>query len=313
MEFLIAAATTLAGLFVLAYSGDKLVEGASALAQRLKVSDVFIGIVIIGFGTSLPEVMATVSAAWMGKNEMALGNVIGSNIANVGLILAAALLLAKSRENLKGNKRDYFTMLAAMALFTILLLIFEKLSLFSGILLLVFLAFYLFLSLKSSKKGFEDEGDISLSMGVTLLLVLGGLIGLALGANFLINGATSIARMFGVSERVIGITLVALGTSLPELAAAVAAARKGNLGLTVGNILGSNVFNVLAAASASAVFMPLHLDGFHLDLTVMMLFALVTSLLFTGRIKISYSILGLTLLGGYAVYTLYLIMMTQGQ
>ena len=312
MEFLIAAATTLAGLFVLAYSGDKLVEGASALAQRLKVSDVFIGIVIIGFGTSLPEVMATVSAAWMGKNEMALGNVIGSNIANVGLILAAALLLAKSRENLKGNKRDYFTMLAAMALFTILLLIFEKLSLFSGILLLVFLAFYLFLSLKSSKKGFEDEGDISLSMGVTLL-VLGGLIGLALGANFLINGATSIARMFGVSERVIGITLVALGTSLPELAAAVAAARKGNLGLTVGNILGSNVFNVLAAASASAVFMPLHLDGFHLDLTVMMLFALVTSLLFTGRIKISYSILGLTLLGGYAVYTLYLIMMTQGQ
>jgi cation:H+ antiporter len=308
MTFLLAALTTLAGLAILAWSGDRLVAGAASLATRLQVSRLFIGIVIVGFGTSLPEVMATLSAARLGEPALALGNIVGSNIANVGLILALVLIVSTKTQPLPENRRDWFIMLLVLIGFSSLMVLQGGLGPRSGLGLLVALALYLWLSLRQSKNGHKpaSTGVVDLSWLLMTVFILGGLVGLALGAELLVNGATSLARLLGVSEKVIGITLVAVGTSLPELAAAIAAARQNAMALTVGNILGSNVFNVLAAAGASALLIPLPLDGFSWDLLVMLVFAVALVPLFMRRPILSLPLTGLILFGGYAVYTLFL-------
>jgi cation:H+ antiporter len=308
VTFLLAALTTLAGLAILAWSGDRLVAGAAALATRLQVSRLFIGIVIVGFGTSLPEVMATISAARLGEPALALGNIVGSNIANVGLILSLVLILSTRAHTLPENRRDWFIMLIALAGFSALMMLQGDLGPRSGLWLLGALSLYLWLSLRQSKNGQQPKpaGTVDLSWLLMTVFILGGLAGLALGAELLVNGATSLARFLGVSEKVIGITLVAVGTSLPELAAAIAAARQNAMALTVGNILGSNVFNVLAAAGASSLFLPLPLGDFGWDLLIMLAFSVALFPLFTQKARIPFPVVGISLLGAYAVYTLFL-------
>jgi len=303
MSLMLALAAVAAGLWLLMRGGDWLVQGAITLAQRWGVGTLFIGIVIVGFGTSLPEMLATTSASLNGSPGLALGNIVGSNIANIGLILAVALLLM-GHHTCKDDRADWLLMLGASVIFALLVFGLGALSRPVGVGLLFMLGGYLFLSLKlaQGKKALLDDDVESMnSLRSAIIAVLGGLVVLALGAELLVRGALVVATTLGVPEVVIGVALVAVGTSLPELAATIAAARQKQLGLVVGNVLGSNVFNVLGATGFSALVLPLPSADIRPDLLPMLIFALLPALL-CWQTPLKGRLLGGLMLVGYVGY-----------
>jgi cation:H+ antiporter len=277
----------LAGLVILMKAGDYLVDGAVSVAHKFKLSDIFIGVAIIGFGTSLPELLSSLSAMRLGSPAIAVGNAMGSNIANVGLILGLTLLVAGSFHRASGQGREYISMMVVTFLFLGALFVFDSISLSLAILMVAVLFAYLGSALLAGKKNFdaaleetaqshEDEG-----MKRASLMVVLGLVGLFIGAELLVRGAVDIAHFFEVPERIIGLTLMAIGTSLPELAAAISAAKRGRSALTFGNIMGSNVFNLLGVLGVAGLFgrIPL-VEGTITDGFIMAGFALVLLPLF---------------------------------
>lgn len=304
MSLVFTATYTVIGLILLISGGDRLVVGAAALAKKFKMSDLFIGIAIVGFGTSLPEMMAILSAVRAGTPDIALGNIIGSNIANIGLIMGFGLLFTAGITQLAKNQRDYALMLLGFLLLNSAFVLLGVLTWQMGLGFIALLAGYLWLS---SRQGHiphvapDEELARPLPIWLASGYVLFGLIALAGGAELLITGATDIARHVGVTERIIGLTLVALGTSLPELAAAVAAARRGKLSMIAGNVLGSNLFNILAGVGLSSMLLPLPMGDFAGDLSIMLLFGLLLMPLFlsTGIRARGY---GVVLLLGYLFY-----------
>ena len=311
MSLELAIGAVIVGLILLTIGGDKLVEGAVAIARRLGLSELFIGVALVGLGTSLPEMLATVSAVTKGQDGMALGNIIGSNIANVGLIFGAGLLLAsKGVSALSGEKKDYLIMLSGLLLFSFLLLSSPAIHIWQGLLMVAALIAALGYSLRNGAENFpdqaEDEGinpPKSLVKAIAFSIV--GLVALAVGAEFLVRGAVTIATTLGVPEHVIGLTLMAVGTSLPELAATIAAARQSKMTLIAGNVLGSNLFNVLGAGGIGALFGALHGSSMKWDILVMLLFSFALWPLFF-KIKISPRFLAIGLLIAYTVYMFYL-------
>lgn len=293
-----------AGLMLLSYCADTLVNSSIVIAKKFNLSKVFIGSAIIGFGSSLPEVMSTTTASTQGLSDLAISTVIGSNIANIGLPLALCLLIAKKWPDMTKHKLD----LGFMAVAYIILIAsayFGVISQIQGVIMAVLLAVFLFISLKVNKADDVDLDDEDLDTNSNLVeLFLGvviGLIGLAIGADLLITGAKDIATNLGVSDKIIGLTLVALGTSLPEVAASLSAARKGETGLVLGNIVGSNMFNILAALGIAAAFAPLQINNFNLDIIFLTLIGLLLIPFFylkNGNNKVY----GLVLLLTYAVY-----------
>ena len=309
MTLLLAALSIFAGLALLTVGGDKLVEGSVTLARRWGLSEVFIGVALVGFGTSMPEIMATLAAARQGQDALALGNIIGSNIANVGLILGAGFLLVQNPNIRKFTKErlDYTLMLGGVGLFSFYLLTMGLITPWAGVSLLVFLATGLTLSYRAMTKNRTtaavEEEDIHppKSLKAAFLAIAIGFAGLMVGAELLVGGAITIARALGVPEGIIGLSLVAIGTSLPELAAAIAAARHGRIGLILGNVLGSNGFNALAVAGIGALAMPLRLGDMTNDIGLMLLFCLAPlPLFFVAKPPLRF--LGSLLLGGYALY-----------
>jgi cation:H+ antiporter len=289
------------GLVILSVCGDWLVSGSARLGRALRLSPVFIGVCIIGFGTSLPELLATVSAAVKGSSGLALGNVIGSNIANIGLIMALGLLLCAKPMNVRAARMDYLLMLGATALFSVVMLL-TDLNRLVALVFLAGLGVSIALSLRQGKKHYdhEDAEDDS-PLPLAVFLVVLGLCGLFAGAEQLVDSAIVIAAHWGVPDKVVGLTMVAVGTSLPELAAAIASARRNEGDMILGNILGSNIFNLLAAASAGGLFATLSATGMGLDIVVMVVFAALLGVLFTLP-KVSNRVLGLGLAAGYAGY-----------
>jgi len=294
-----------AGLMLLSYCADTLVESSIVIAKRFNLSKVFIGSAIIGFGSSLPEVMSTSSASSQGLSDLAVSTVVGSNIANVGIPLALCLLISKNWPNMTNHKLDFVFMAVAYVILAISAL-FGYMGQLQGILMTVLLVVFLLISLKINKEDVtinvneESEKD-NANMFELFLGVLIGLVGLAIGADLLINGATAIAQDLNISEKVIGLTLVALGTSLPETAASISAAKKGETSLVLGNIIGSNMFNILAALGIAAAVNPLEINNFNLDSIFLILMALFLAPFFfkkTGNNKVY----GILLLVTYAVY-----------
>ncbi len=312
LTILYAVAATLAGLFLLGWAGDRLVAGAAAAAKRFQVSEIFIGIIIVGFGTSLPEVVATATAALAGNEQLALGNIIGSNIANIGLILAATLILTTRTDTLPHSRFDYLLMAGTLTVFTLALTLYGALTPLVGAVFLASLVGYGWLSLRQGQKAgtagqeADTEDYAHIAPPKMVFFIVAGLVGLILGANLLIDGATTLAVLLGVPEKVIGITLVAVGTSLPELAAAIAATRRGRLGIIVGNILGSNVFNVLAAAGVTSVIATINGATFMEDLLVMLLFTLLAAPLFLQKRLLPFGLHGGIMLALYIGYTVWL-------
>jgi cation:H+ antiporter len=265
---LLAIIAVIGGLILLVWSADRFVEGAAAMASNLGVSSLIIGITIVGFGTSAPEILISLISVFEDTPDLAIGNALGSNIANIALILGATALLAPLAFTSQIIKREFPVLFIATLLLTWVLWD-AQLDTLDGALLLITLGVALGYLLHASRSGENDAmaaememeipQDMSLARGT--LWTLAGLLVLVASSKLLVWGAVSIATELGVSELVIGLTIVALGTSLPELAAAIASARKGEPDLIMGNIIGSNLFNSLAVTGIPAVLVDFKVSG----------------------------------------------------
>lgn len=293
------------GLVLLVFGGDLLVKGAVNLSLRLGIAPVIVGLTVVAFGTSAPELLVSLSAALSGSTDIALGNVIGSNIANVLVILGVSALV--SQIVTKGNDlRESWVLMIATSLLLIVLSFMGVIGLTSGIVLLIAFGLVLWrqISTARSKRPEPIEGaeQGATSRKIAFWLVC-GLVALPVGAHLLVLGATDIARLMGISEAVIGLTLVAVGTSLPEMAASVAAAARGRADLALGNVVGSNIFNILAILGITAVIAPLPVPPqmLHLDLWVMLGTALLLAPFLLRDIPITRTV-GAAFVGLYAIY-----------
>ena len=255
----------LVGLTLLVIGGDILVKGAVAVATRLGMSKALIGVTLVGFGTSMPEFVATFGAAAKGSPDIAFGNVMGSNISNILMILGAAALISPMVTRMQGLARDaIFVGIASLA--ALYWIYAGGISVMGGGLLIAAFAIYMTLTIRADFKAVPDEtaaDDIVVpsSMPISLFMAIGGIVILVLGAEALIRGASDIARGFGVSEAIIGITIVGIGTSLPEGVAAVIASLKGENDLAFANIIGSNIFNGLGILGVTALFHPMQFNA----------------------------------------------------
>ncbi|GMQ31235.1 calcium/sodium antiporter [Algoriphagus confluentis] len=304
------------GLAILLIGGKFLVDGASSIALKLGLSAGLIGLTIVSFGTSAPELLVSVNAALKGNADISIGNVVGSNIANIGLVLGLSGLfypILISRQHLRF---DYALMMIVTVVFYLLSLngligLWEGLFLFG-----CFLAFnaYLFRNLGSGIKEGAKEVDQELeevknySWLASAGLFLAGIVGLYFGSELLVENAILISREFGVSERVIGVTVIAIGTSLPELITSILAALSKKTDLALGNILGSNILNILSIIGLTAIIKPIGVSEAFLssDFLWMIGFSAILFPLMKTKMKISY-FEGLVLLVCYAAYIFFLI------
>ena len=263
----------LAGMALLYYGGDFLVSGSVRFARYLKVSSFVIGATVLAFGTSAPELAASILAALDDAPELAMGNVIGSNIANIGLVLGLVCLIAPITIASSRFKREYPPFLLSALL--ILFLAWDlKIDDLEGIIMFGLLAIYIWRSFNYKEdlntqpeeevRFFSDKGPT-----FQVLLILIGLIGLVSGAKLLVSGGVSIARNLGIGEWFIGITVVAIGTSLPEIVSSIMAARRGHGEMAIGNIFGSNIFNILMVLGITSIIHPLNVtEPIHPDLII---------------------------------------------
>ncbi|MDF1615391.1 calcium/sodium antiporter [Desulfurivibrio dismutans] len=302
----------LSGLLLLWGGGELLVGGARRLARLWGMPPLLIGLTVVAFGTSLPELFISLAASWRGHPEIMLGNVVGSNIANIGLVLALSLLLVPLRLSFRTVALE----LGLLHLVTALLLALAFYGFFprlGGVLFVGTLIFYTFQAYRSSSAAkqaarhqaaeIEHQPRDGGAIIRALLLVIGGLAALAWGSELFIHGAVAIASYFGVSELVIGLTLAAIGTSLPELATCLVAIRHRQDALLVGNIIGSNLFNLLMVLGVTASLMPFALPAVLLarDLPVMLAFSLALLIILAWRQKMG-RLFGGVLLAGYLLY-----------
>ena len=273
----------LAGLVLLYFGAEGLVRGSSSIALRLGVSPLLIGLTVVAFGTSAPELVVSLKAALMGQGDISVGNVVGSNICNIGLILGFCALIVPIKVASQIVRVDTPIMIAVTGL-ALVLLYDGMLSRLEGVFLFSLLVVYIIFSILLAKKkpadalSAEFSEEIKMSkkgLVLDLAMVIGGLVMLVFGARFLVDSAIEIARSIGLSEAVIGLTIVAIGTSLPEFATSLVAALKKEADIAVGNVVGSNIFNILGILGISAVVTPLSSSGITgIDLGVMATFAL---------------------------------------
>ena len=274
----------LAGLLLILFGANYLVEGSSSIAKKSGISEFVIGLTIVGIGTSTPEMVVSFISAFRGNADMAIGNVVGSNIFNTMLILGVTAVIAPMTITKSNLLRDVpmniiaTLMLIIMGLnYTIFGIGDNEISRWDGAVFLLVFAYYLFLSFRKDGQGAaeEDAGVSEKSIFVSVIMILGGLAGLVFGGRLFVNSATELAKMWGVSDAFIAITVMAGGTSLPELATCVVAALKGRGQLALGNILGSNISNILLILGGSALINPLPFEGItEIDLGAVLLCAI---------------------------------------
>lgn len=304
----------IAGLVLLVLAGDALVRGAVNLSLRLGIPPLIVGLTVVAFGTSAPEMLVSVSAVLDNAPGIALGNVVGSNIANILLVLGIPAIISTIHSSTLGVSRGFITMLAATALFIGLCFVGPITWWHAGI-LLVGLALMIFDNIHSARTARnaaqEDDlegADPSAPAWKIVAFLVVGLIGLPLGANFLVTGASDIARVFGISETVIGLTLVAVGTSLPELATSVIAAFKKQADVAMGNVIGSNVFNLLGIIGVAGFVGPIPVPESMLqsDLWVMAAASLLLIPFILMRFNITRAV-GVAFVAAYVAYTVSLV------
>lgn len=308
---LLAIIQLLAGFVLLYFGGDWLVNGGVALARRFRISPLVIGMTIVAFGTSAPELLVSMTSSIKGSAGIAMGNVIGSNIANIGLILGVtAMLCPIPTENRKVSANGLVMILASLLALVLSLnnglSRIEGLILFAGIILFTVISIRLGRTKQDATQPDSEPQGKEMSVLVALLLVALSCAMLAFGADFMVDGATSIAQALGVSDKVIGLTIVALGTSLPELAASVAAALKKEMDISIGNIIGSNIFNLMCVLGVSASIRPIPFDymQYRMDFVIMMAFSAGLIILIQpwkaqGRLG---RISGIIMFAAYAIY-----------
>jgi len=269
------------GLVLLVFGGDWLLKAAVGMSVRLNVSKIIIGMTVVSFATSAPELIVSIKSALDGFPDIALGNVVGSNIANIGLILGIVMIINEMRVDASFFKSDWPAMVIASFLMYFILLFDGEIGRFEGAILFGLLIIFIIYLIKS-QKGNQVEYEIPLEKTMPMYRIIWFLIigGGALwgGSEFLIKGAVNIAQVFGVSDRIIAVSIVAVGTSIPELAASLIAAIKKESSISIGNIVGSNIFNILSVIGITAMIQPIRLVDQKLlssDLIWMIGFAIV--------------------------------------
>ncbi len=298
-----------AGLALLTFGADYLVRGAVSLANRLGMPPLLIGLTVVGFGTSMSELLVSLQAALGGVPAIAIGNVVGSNIANILLIIGLAALISPMAARIPNLGRDMVMMLAAAGIMLGLGYL-GIIGFWSGLAMFTLLAAYL-AWVTYSGHGTHDATDEELRVKLAgwkeALFIVGGLAGLFIGADLLVKAATSIAREFGISEAVIGLTIVAVGTSLPELATSVVAAFRRNAEMALGNVVGSNIFNILGILGITAIIIPVPVDasiaGFDIPFMLGVSLAFAALIMLAGHIG---RVAGLAMLVIYAGYVAWL-------
>jgi len=311
------------GLAALVAGAELLVRGASKLSLSFGISPLVVGLTVVAFGTSAPEMAVSVQSAWVGQVDIAIGNVVGSNIFNVLFILGASALITPLLVNQQLIRQEVPVMIA-VSLLLWALAVDGGIGRWDGVLLFILIVAYTVLVIRQSRretKAIREEYDEAFAIqpggwdahwGMQVLLIVGGLALLVLGARWLVEAAIEFARHLGVSELVIGLTIVAAGTSLPEVATSILAAIRGERDIAVGNVVGSNIFNILAVLGASAVIAPGTLTVspavLAFDLPIMVAVAVAClPVFFTGNLIARWE--GLLFLGFYVAYTAYLILL----
>ena len=303
------------GFILLFLGGEFLVRGSVAIAERLRISKLVVGLVIVGLGTSAPELLVSIQAVLSGSPDIAVGNVVGSNIANILLVLGVAALIVPIVNSDSGIRRDV-TVMAVVSAALVAVLLQGEISRPAGVAMLGALALYLAITygLERRRKASafthkaedaEMTKDIPLSAPLAGGAAVLGIGLLVIGANLMVGGATGIARDFGVSEAVIGLTVVAIGTSLPELATAIVASLRRHADVVLANIVGSNIFNVLAILGVTAVISPIPIaERFATVDGPIMLGVALTAAILLFTVKRIGRPLGAVLLAAYAAYIL---------
>lgn len=299
------------GFVLLVWGADKFVAGASALARRLGVSPLLVGLTIVAFGTSAPELAVSLTAALQGANEIAVGNVLGSNIFNLLMVAGLSAVVCPLVMDRTLLRRDWPISLGAAVLLLVFIAPDLTISRIEGIILLVVFALVLGAQIRAALKNRDtlesEEDEITMPpmmIGINIVL---GLACIIIGGQLAVNGATGIARMFGLSETLIGLTIVAIGTSLPELVTSLVAARKGQNEIAMGNVIGSNIFNLLLILGVSATITPIPVQATSIIDALVLIGISIVFYLPARRGKLGRApgaIMALT----YVVYTVYLIM-----
>jgi len=300
------------GLVLLYYGAEYLVRGGSSIALKLKISPLVIGLTLVAYATSAPELVVSVDAAIKGMGDVSIGNIVGSNICNIALILGLCAVITPLQVNKKLLKNDVWLMsITALALLGCYALN-RGVNRVEAAILLIGSITYTVWSIYSSRRencsdAVEDMPKKTYSLPVAILLVAGGLAALIGGAKCFVNSAVEIAKFCGVSEAVIGLTLVAVGTSLPELATSVVAAIRKEQDIAIGNVVGSNIFNVLAILGVAPLIEPVKAQGIsYVDMILMVVLSLILYPIMRSGMKISRLEGGFMLLV-YIAYTMYLI------
>ena len=271
MDIFVQILILLGGLVLILLGSNYLVDGSSSIAKKFGISEFVIGLTIVGIGTSTPEMVVSFLSAIQGKANMAIGNIVGSNIFNTLMILGITALvspLAITKSNIKKDIPVNIVVTVLLILLGLNQTIFgvgnDMLSRFDGIILLGIFGWYLWSSFKSDSSADSDSEEDGIAVRnnlVSVVMILGGLAGLIFGGRIFVNSATALSQMFGVSDKFIAITVMAAGTSMPELATCVVAALKGKGQLALGNVLGSNIFNILLILGGSSLIQPLSFAG----------------------------------------------------
>lgn len=276
------------GFILLIKGADYLVDGSASLAKKLKIPAIVIGLTIIAFGTSMPELIVNIFASFHGQSDIAVGNIVGSNIVNILLILGLAAFIFPLR--VQNNTTYKEIPLALLAVIVVALVANDRLidsfnnniiSRIDGFILLLFFIIYLYYIYSISRKSTDNEPKIkTFHNGMSALMIVGGLAAMIVGGKWIVDGASEIAKILGMSEAMIGLTIVAIGTSLPELATSAVAAYKKQSDIAVGNIIGSNIFNIFWILGLSAAIRPLNFSvTMNLDIIILLV---ATLLLFTA-------------------------------
>lgn len=308
MNFVLQIVFLALGFFLLVKGADWFVDGASGLARKLGIPQLVIGLTIVAMGTSLPEAAVSISAALRGNAEITIGNIVGSNILNILIILGVTALIATLK--VADSTVRYEIPFMIVATFVLLWLGYTggQVMWLEGVILWVLFLLYLRYLYMMAKKGKEEEREAEqLSTAKIIGLILAGVVMIAAGSNFAVEGASNLAKALGISQRFIGLTIVAFGTSLPELVTSVSAARKHNADIAIGNIVGSNIFNILFIVGTTALITPVTFaSGFVVDTLIA---AAVGILLFVcvARTKELRKKAGIVMLLAYILYFLYLL------
>lgn len=286
----------LVGIVLVLWGADRLTDGAVAVAEKMKMPQIVIGLTIVAMGTSMPEFCVSLVSALKGTTDLAVGNIVGSNIFNTLLIVGVSAWVAPMTILKSTVRKDIPFALFASVILLVMCLDGNISRLDAGILFVLFLVF-MYVTLKGAKTKDDDttaktdsieDNKKPMATWLSIVWIIVGLACLIGGSNLFVEGATKVAEHIGVSEAVIGLTIVAGGTSLPELATSVVSARKGNSGIAIGNVLGSNVFNILAILGVTGVITPMHLQGITiLDLSIMVFSTLLVWLFSFTKYKIA--------------------------